>query len=113
MLTATRSADFVAEARKAAELPRSKSIEFNVPATLLMLLEVREQVVEGQPIDKQLTSYRLALRDARACAEEGMVQIALLNEGINPGSAFIIQAVAKGWRYRIDKGFYFIEVNHD
>lgn len=85
---------------EAAAWPMS-SIEFNVPATLVMLVETAR--ADSRPLDTSSVMIE---------AEAGMLQIALLNQGINPGSPFINAAQADGWRYRPHMGFY-KEEGHD
>lgn len=71
------------------------AIEFNIPATVIMLIETSKEL--GKPVSLALIA---------AEAEQGMLQIALLNQGLNPGSPFINAAQVAGWRYRPQLGFY-------
>lgn len=71
------------------------SIEFNVPANLVMLVESSR--ASGKPMNPSSVESE---------AESGMLQIALLNLGMNPGSPFINSANLAGWRYRPHLGFY-------
>lgn len=70
-------------------------IEFNVPANTIMLLDA----AKAMGVQPDLEAIRLE-------AESWMLQLALLNEGCNPGSVFLNQAVQAGWRYRGDLGYH-------
>lgn len=71
------------------------SIEFNVPATIIMLLDACKDL--NRPVNPS---------SIREEAEIGMLQIALLNQAINPGSPFLVKAHAEGWRYLPHRGFF-------
>ncbi len=71
-------------------------IEHNMPAGILTQIEFAE--------GRSLTHSAIA-----AYGEQGMLQIALLNEYLNVPYSFIIQAWQAGWRYRADGRGFFIE----
>lgn len=86
---------FRAHAIAADAMTDRERIQFNVPANVIMLLDAAKNM-GTQP---DLEAIRLE-------AESWMLQLALLNEGCNPGSVFLNQAVEAGWRYRGDLGFF-------
>lgn len=104
-LTTITTGDGLIAAAVFAEKTTSKGIEFNVPATVIMTSEI---ALLKNNLDPYLTIAHLqkALCSNLRTAEEGMLQIEFLNQDINPGSSFLVLAVAAGWRYRGDKGFY-------
>lgn len=102
-------AHFIKLAEDTEKTKLRQGVEFNVPATIIMVNGFqKERMKRLEPSD--VTGYILLLENCVAnadrCAEEGMVQIALLNRSINPGSAFITSAVELGWRYRDAQGFH-------
>lgn len=78
------------------------SIEFNLPAEVIMLADILTHTDGFTNIARLTQTVNAAVRNA----ETGMLQIAFLNKKLNPGCAWLNQAVNAGWRYRIDKGFY-------
>ncbi len=74
-------------------------IEHNIPAGIITQIEFAQ--------GRSLTHNSIL-----AYAEQGMLQIALLNEFINAPYSFIIQAWQAGWRYRADGRGFFKESEH-
>ncbi len=72
----------------------SASAEFNFPAAIL------------QAVDFARNGFPLDLDGLERSAEEGMLQVALFNEGHAAPSWWIIKAYEAGWRYRIGAGFW-------
>lgn len=72
--------------------------EFNGPAHTLMLvwawMDTRHTLTPGD------------LRTLEDQAHESMLQLAFVNEGLNPGSVFCGQAARAGWRYDVQGGFF-------
>lgn len=79
--------------------------EYNAPATILMLCEALDDGFLGP----DESSYRRGIRGITREAEIAMLQLALIQEGCNPGSVFLNNAVSQGWRFRPGKGFYLAE----
>ena len=88
--------EVIAFMRDAKDSVKGELIEFNVPASVIMLLDAIQYAPDNVPIDDELR----AIRDE---GEMGMIQLALLNMGINANSVFITQKHRQGWRYRNGK----------
>jgi len=102
-------AHFIKLAEDTEKTTLKRGIEFNVPATIITVngfQKERMKRLEPSDVPAYIALLETCVANADTCAEEGMVQIALLNRSINPGSAFITTAVDLGWRYRDAKGFH-------
>lgn len=83
--------DFEALAQRIDE--SSQPAEFNFHADVIMLVDallLREEMP---------TDIRECLRRIQEAGEQGMLQLALMNRGIQAPSPFIIKAHEAGWRY--------------
>lgn len=96
------NADELVEAAKAWQRTAPRTAEFNFPATAIMAVQMALDASRSI----NLVTLTRALRDCETSSESGMLQLAFLNMGINPGASFITVATADGWRYRIGKGFH-------
>lgn len=82
-------------------------LEYNVPASIIMLCDAALSSWRLKHSPEQSVGVLLpAVEQCRSTAEMGMLQLALLNEDINPGSSFIVVAFSNGWRWRSEKGFH-------
>ncbi|MES2200727.1 MAG: hypothetical protein V4498_00585 [candidate division FCPU426 bacterium] len=88
----TTPMQLLAEAISMARKP-GEPIEHNCPAGIITQVDFAQ--------GRSLTHDAIL-----AYGEQGMLQIAFLNHGINAPYDFIIQAWQEGWRYRADKGFF-------
>lgn len=72
--------------------PATQPAEFNFPADVIML-------VDSLLLDPTLPKALDILSHIRAAGEQGMLQIAFFNLGIQAPSPFIIKVHEAGWRY--------------
>lgn len=98
------------KAAQFSERAASAKLEFNFPASVIQQADIALNPFTERTPELEISELRRALRRNEEAGEMGMLQLAFLNEDCNPGSAFITGAAAAGWRYRIDKGFYRLEV---
>lgn len=57
-------------------------------------------------IQRSLGRTTLDMSTAENAGAEFMMTLSMINDGINPGSAWIREAVSKGWRARTGGGFF-------
>lgn len=73
--------------------PATRPAEFNFPADVIML-------TDALLLDHTLPKALDILKSIRAAGEQGMLQIAFFNLGLQVPSPFIIRAHEAGWRYQ-------------
>lgn len=86
--------DFTALAQRIDE--GTKPAEFNFHADVVMLTDSLLYQLQSEG---KVPDLAKALADLRVIGEEGMLQLAFFNLGIQVPSPFIIKAHEAGWRY--------------
>ena len=74
-----------------------RAIEVNFPATIIMATDAAKPG-PGDAVTPESVLALIAM--AQRQAEQSLLQLAFLNDGVNPPSTFITQAYEAGWRYR-------------